>query len=116
MKNLYIEQVVNPKLPFQPIRRIGPAVPLHFEVQTMNPLQAEVARLASFICQFQDNLRPYTTIFRSMTPQFTQVYPFGGVDTLASIIADMQERETEFVRKNSKYLRAIQFYRERFCL
>ena len=116
LKNLHVEPIVDPKLSLHPIRRIGPAVPLHFEVETTNPLPEVVARLAAFTCQFQGNLRPYTAIFRNMAPQFSQVYPFAGVDTVVSVIADMQEKEAEFVRKNSEYLRESSFYRKRFHL
>ena len=116
LKNLKIERVAEPTLPFEPIKRIAPAVPLQFEVATMEPLPVDIARLAAFSCQFRDNLRPYLAIFRNMTPQFSRVYPFNGVDTLISVVADMQQQERDFVRKNREHLLTVPFYRERFRL
>lgn len=116
LKNLRVEQVNNPTLPFPAIKRIGPAIPLHFEVNTMEPLPVEVAYLAAFSCQFQEDLRPYLTIFRHMSPQFCRVYPFTGVDELPSSAADIREQEKRFVKQNREQLQKVPFYRERFHL
>ena len=116
LQNLTIASIFAPETPCPAIERIGPAIPLRFEVTTMEPLPKPASRLSSFSCQLPDALHPYLTVFCNMRPRFARVYPFAGTSSLTLNVADMQQQERKFVRENSERLQSVPFYREQFKL
>ncbi|WP_017326919.1 hypothetical protein [Synechococcus sp. PCC 7336] len=116
LHSLKVGAIAPAGLPFAPIERIAPAVPLHFEVKTIRPLSAAIARWACFQFQYHGQMHCFNTVFRNMKAQFVKVYPFEDVLTVAETVQQLLKDEYQFVSDRRESLARVPFYRERFGL
>ncbi|MEM7773226.1 MAG: hypothetical protein AAF327_22310 [Cyanobacteria bacterium P01_A01_bin.37] len=102
--------------PFEPIRQLTPAIPISFEVNSAQPLPAQVSSQAAFSCNVPESDFPYLTVFHQMKPRFVAIYPLKNDDSLVDKVTQMAIDETRFIEQNYQHLKHIPFYQDNFGL
>lgn len=116
LDGLQIGPIFSDDGPFNPLRRLAPAVPLSFEVHSSHALPSQVTQQAAFACQIQTADFPYHTIFRHISPHFVRIYPFGQRTNLLKIVKQLLADEADFVSQNREQLKQVPFFQTRFGL
>ena len=116
IQSLEISPVGGENSPFTVHPHLGPAVPISFEVTSVEPLPSSVSSEATFTCKLPDGSRQYYSIFRQAKPRFVRVYPFGSDRLLADIVTSFLTEERDFVFQHSSQLKNVPFYRDEFLL
>lgn len=103
---------------FKPTRRLGPGVPLAFEVWSRRSLPRWVRVHAALTCEFRQEPYPYCGLFRHCIPKFVRVYAAEGAPRHDSILKVRQLLidEAAFIAQNRDRLKQVPFYREQFRL
>ncbi|MGF1459210.1 MAG: hypothetical protein ACFBSG_09305 [Leptolyngbyaceae cyanobacterium] len=102
----------------QPIKRLGPAVPLRFEIQSTRALPAAINQQAAFAYQFREPPLTYHSIFHRVQPRFVRIYPMGSLRSqhILSQTRQFLSEEAQFIQQNREQLKNVPFYREKFNL
>lgn len=116
LENLVIEPIGAKDSPFDIVQRIGPAIPLSFEVKSALPLPALLSAQAAFAFELPNADFSFHSIFRQMRPRFVRIYPFREIATLSMQAKQLLSEEALFVTNHCHRLRQVPFYRDCFGL
>ena len=93
--------------------RLGPGIPLDFELQNHQPLPAKMTQAAKFACNYGET---YFSVFRSIRPRFVRIYPFTSRLSLPHAVRQLLAAERAFVAEHRDRLQQVPFYCESFDL
>lgn len=113
LEGLAIRPAVTTNSPANLPLRLGPGVPLDFELQSHQPLPTKIARTATMACSFGGI---HYAVFRGIRPRFVRIYPFAGQDSVADAVRQLLEAERAFIVEHGDRLKEIPFYCESFDL
>ena len=113
LQGLNVRPVVSANSPFSCPPRLGPGVPLDFELNSRQPLPFKLALAACFTSRDEG---AFCTVFRGVRPRFTCIFPFTGQNSLVPIIRQLLAAEKAFIKANCERLQQVPFYRESFNL
>ncbi|MEO0948958.1 MAG: hypothetical protein AAFY11_12605 [Cyanobacteria bacterium J06641_5] len=113
LEGLAIRSAVAVDSPFRMPLRLGPGVPLDFELQSHQPLPAKIATAARFACNCAGK---YYAVFRSMRPRFVRIYPFASENSIADAVRQLLAAEQALIADRGNLLKQVPFYCESFNL
>lgn len=113
LQGLEIRLAIATDSPFSVPQRLGPGIPLDFELQSRHPLPLKLVQAAKMACSWEGT---YYTIFRGIRPRFVHIYPFIGRRFLPGAIRQLLADERAFVTEHRDRLQQVPFYCESFDL
>ncbi|MEM1253880.1 MAG: hypothetical protein AAGI69_15730 [Cyanobacteria bacterium P01_H01_bin.21] len=116
LDSLKINPIFSPDGPFRQLCRLAPAVPVSFEVNSSQILPAQVAKQATFVCEFPGAYFPCQTIFHHISPHFVRIYPFKQQTDLLRNTKQLLKDEVAFIMQNREQLKKLTFFQKRFRL
>ncbi len=104
--------------PWRSLKRLGPAVPLTFEIKSPRSLPSALLTQSTLAYQFHHELIRYYALFQNIQPHFVRIYSVSGAQPQQLLLKARQCRidVAQFVAQNREHLQRVPFYREAFGL